>query len=209
QLNHQNVLPFLGIYHETVGSPPLTILPLMEHGSLQDLLTTQNIDPESFQRTLIGISTGVVYLHSRRPPIIHGDLHPGNVLIDATGNPLLCDFGLSRIRHEVTRTRTIVQEAGRLRFMAPELSEGWSKRFRTSPLSDIFSLAMTFLNIWTGEVPMFELRKDAKVASSFRKGKRPKFPTSPLYLAPRQTKDLWGLLNDMWAQEPFSRPSIS
>ncbi|KAF8301399.1 hypothetical protein DL93DRAFT_2160894 [Clavulina sp. PMI_390] len=206
QLDHANIIPFLGIYHEGADSPPITILPLIERGSLQDLLAGPPIDLEMFQRILTGISSGVVYLHSRRPSIIHGDLHPGNVLVDATGNPFLCDFGLSRVRHEVTRTRTLLQEAGRLRFLAPELSGGWGNRFRTSTASDMFSLAMTFLNVWTGQVPFPELRNDAKVAASFRKGRRPKLVATTTSLAPAPTRDLRNLLNDMWAQEPQSRP---
>ncbi|KAF8304957.1 kinase-like protein [Clavulina sp. PMI_390] len=209
QLDHPNILPFLGIYHEEVDSPPITVLPFMERGSLQDLLAGAALDPGAFKCILIGVGSGVDYLHSRRPPIIHGDLHPGNVLIDSAGNPCLCDFGLSRIRHEVTRTRTILQEAGRLRFLAPELSAGWTKRFRTSCASDIFSLAMTYLNTWSGQPPFSELRNDLKVASNFRKGRRPNIPSTGVLLPLDSVQLLWKLLSEMWAPRPEDRPSSS
>ncbi|KAF8301391.1 kinase-like protein, partial [Clavulina sp. PMI_390] len=227
QLIHPNILPFLGIYHQTAESPPITILPLMERGSLQDTLNGSSIDTDTFSRIvspishhycqltlrtyhwntqLIGITSGVVYLHSRSPSIVHGDLHPGNILLDLAGNPYLCDFGLSRIRHEITRTRTMIQEAGRLRFLAPELSGGWSKRFRTSPASDIFSLAMTFYNAWGGRLPFHEVRNDIKVAGKYRKGLRPDHPSDAVALAQTSKQPLWELLQEMWAQEPSSRP---
>ncbi|KAF8307628.1 kinase-like protein, partial [Clavulina sp. PMI_390] len=209
QLDHPHIIPFLGIYHEGVDSPPITILPFMERGSLQDLLADSLIGQNTLASILVGISSGVHYLHSRRPPIIHGDLHPGNVLLDSNGSPYLCDFGLSRIRHEITRTRTIIQEAGRLRFLAPELSTGWTQRFRTSFASDIFSLAMTFLNAWSGRIPFPELRNDLKVASNLRKGLRPSIPTSGVALAPELKQTLWALLNEMWTQNPANRPSSS
>ncbi|KAF8316807.1 kinase-like protein, partial [Clavulina sp. PMI_390] len=209
QLTHPNILPFLGIYYEEVGSPPLTVLPLMEGGSLEELIAKSPIEPDAFKCILFGISSGVVHLHSRCPPVIHGDLHPGNVLIDSAGNPILCDFGLSRIRHEVTRTRTIIQEAGRLRFLAPELSGGLTKSFRTSPSSDIFSLAMTFLNTWSGQQPFSQCHKEVKAASYIRKGRRPEMPSDGVSLDPKPKRLLWGLICEMWAQEPDARPSSS
>ncbi|KAF8303275.1 kinase-like protein, partial [Clavulina sp. PMI_390] len=217
QLNHPNILPFLGLYHENHGSPPVIVLPLVESGSLQDLLAGPLLEWTTFKRILVGVTSGVDYLHSRYPPVIHGDLHPacistlpaGNVLVDPTGNPLLCDFGLSRIRHEVTRTHTILQEAGRLRYLAPELTIGGMKRFHTSSASDIFALAMMFLNTWSGQVPFLEVRNDLKVASNFRKGRRPDLPIKAVTLVPELRTVFWELLSNMWVQEPDDRPSSS
>ncbi|KAF8312067.1 kinase-like protein [Clavulina sp. PMI_390] len=208
QLSHPNILPFLGVYHEHVDSPPMMVLPFLERGSLQDFLIEQQLIAEDFQRIVLGIAEGVGYLHSRQPPIVHGDLHPGNVLLDIFGTPRLCDFGLSRIRHEVTRTRTLLMEGGRLRFLAPELAKGLTERFRTTLQSDIFSLAMTFLNLWTGKKPFSEIPKDRKVASTLKKGKRPTRPTVHFGLKLGAESDLWMLLSDMWAHDSMTRPSI-
>ena len=104
-------------------------------------------------------------------------LHKDNVLIDASGNALLCDFGLSRIRHEVTRTRTNIREGGRTRFMAPELLAG-AEKFRTSPASDIFSLSMIFWNAWTRKLPFAELTNELKAEAAIRNGERPDRPTA-------------------------------
>ncbi|KAF8308632.1 kinase-like protein, partial [Clavulina sp. PMI_390] len=205
-LDHPNILPFLGVYYQTNDSPPITILPLMEYGSLQDLLLGSPIGQEAFKRILLGTASGVVYLHSRYPPIIHGDLHPGNILLDVASNPYLCDFGLSRIQHEVTRTRTILQEAGRLRFLAPELSGGLLRRFRTSPATDVFSLAMSFYNTWSGNAPFPEIQNDIKVAGKYRKGHRPDCTYAVVSLGSGPEGHLWELLQEMWAQKPEFRP---
>ncbi|KAF8312101.1 kinase-like protein [Clavulina sp. PMI_390] len=208
QLSHPNILPFLGVYHEHVDSPPMMVLPFLERGSLQDLLIERQLVAGDFQEIVLGISRGVVYLHSRQPPIVHGDLHPGNILLDSFGTPQLCDFGLSRIRHTVTRTRTLLMEGGRLRFLAPELTNGLTERFRTTLASDVFSLALTFLNLWTGKQPFSQIPKDRKVALALRKGKRPTRPNVQVGLEPEAESRLWTLLNDMWAQDSGSRPSI-
>ena len=127
-------------------------------------------------------------------------------MIDATGNALVCDFGYSRICHEVTRTHTTIREGGRTRFMAPELLAGEDEKFRTSSASDIFSLSMTLLNIWTREAPFVKLN-ERKAEAAIRKGLRPHKPTMHTDLSPEMEQDLWLLLVDMWAHEPQCRPS--
>ncbi|KAF8312093.1 kinase-like protein [Clavulina sp. PMI_390] len=209
QLSHPNILPFLGVYREQADSPPMVVLPFVERGSLQDLMDDGPLNSESFERILIGAAKGVLYLHSRQPPIVHGDLHPGNILINELGEPNLCDFGLSRIRHEVTRTRTMIFEGGRFRFLAPELSAGRTESFRTSRESDIFALAMTFLTAWTRKPPFSDMRNEKKVASCIQKGQRPKRSpsASPILLPDPDT--FWAFLDKLWAQEASARPSAS
>ena len=97
-------------------------------------------------------------------------------MIDASGKALLCDFGLSRIRHEVTRTHTTIREGGRMRFMAPELLSG-HETFRTSEASDVFSLSMVFWNAWTRKLPFAEIANELGAGAVIREGKRPNKPT--------------------------------
>lgn len=129
------------------------------------------------------------------------------MLLNASYKPFLCDFGLSRISHEVTRTRTMLHEGGRTRFLAPELLAGTTDRFRTTQFSDVFSLSMTFLNIWTRQHPFVEIRKEQKVAASLRRGQRPMRPTGAIELTPYVEERFWRLLVEMWAHEPQTRPS--
>ncbi|KAF8296969.1 kinase-like protein [Clavulina sp. PMI_390] len=206
QLNHSNIIPFLGIYYEGPDTLPLTIVPYMEIGSLQDSIANGSITSNDFKGMAIGISRGIAYLHSRRPPVIHGDLHPGNILLNKYSNPYLCDFGLSRIRHEVTRTRTMQREGGRIRFLAPELSSSLEEKFRTTPESDVFSLAMTLLNIWTGDMPFAEIRSEWQVAAKVAKGERPSQPTVTL-LTREADIVFWELMQQMWAKKPNKRPT--
>ncbi|KAF8324082.1 kinase-like protein, partial [Clavulina sp. PMI_390] len=207
QLSHPNILPFLGVYCEEVEAPPMMVLPFIDRGSLQDLLDEQPLTSESFEQILTGAARGVLYLHSRQPPIVHGDIHPGNILINELGDPYVCDFGLSRIRHEVTRTHTMIFEGGRARFLAPELSAGWTERFRTSRESDVFALAMTFLTAWTAKPPFSEVKNEKKAASYIQKGRRPKRCQSAGGFLRPNTATFWTFLEGMWAQEPSARLS--
>ncbi|KAF8311136.1 kinase-like protein [Clavulina sp. PMI_390] len=205
-MHHENILPFLGVYHEDADSPPLTIVPFIEGGSLCNFLAggKQAMDLKFLQRLVIE------YLHSRVPQVIHGDLHPGNVLLDEKGHPYLCDFGLSRIRHEVTRTRTKQQAGGMARFLAPELTDTMFDKFRTTWQSDVHSLAMLSLNMWTGERPFSHIDLEWRVCEALVKGERPKRPgdTSRRVDLPRLAGDaFWKLLVEMWAQKPTERPT--
>ncbi|KAF8285314.1 kinase-like protein [Clavulina sp. PMI_390] len=211
QLHHPNVLPFLGVFYETAHSPPVTIVPLVDRGSLQDLTRRHELtDAASLHNILKGATLGIEYLHSRNPPVIHGDIHPGNIMVDDNGQAYLCDFGLSRIQHEVTRTRTTIQEGGKLRFLAPELSTSAAERFRTTSASDIFSLAMTFLATWSGRKPFEEVWNEWEVVSRIVQGQRPKRPAHfSVVLHPNSKAAFWTLLENMWVQDAASRPPSS
>ncbi|KAF8299633.1 kinase-like protein, partial [Clavulina sp. PMI_390] len=205
RLEHPNILPFLGIYHEDTNFP-LIILPFVEHGSLEGLLDrmepSELMEQPKLVRILIGSARGLVYLHTRDPPILHGDLHPGNILIDEFNNPILCDFGVGKIRHEKSLSLMNHGEGGRTRFVAPEL---WETN-RSTQKSDVFALAMVYLNAWTARPPFAEIQQRWRVAKSLTEGMRPKEPVRAVALGPGARASFWNLLALMWAQEPASRP---
>ena len=129
----------------------------------------------------------------------------GNILVDEHGNALLCDFGLSRVRHESTRTLTGVQSGGKLRYLAPELSSG-EGNFRTTEASDMFALAMCFLELGTLETPFKEYANELRAMVELQKGNRPSRVESLGGLPALQTRILWTAMNDMWATSPKERP---
>jgi serine/threonine protein kinase len=130
----------------------------------------------------------------------------GNILIDSYKKPLICDFGFSRIRHEVTRTNTDIREGGKHRFLAPELLEGASK-FRTSAASDVFSLSMVYLNIWARQPPFAHLSDGFLAAEAIRRRERPSRPADDLGLPSERMKLFWALIQQMWAHEADCRPA--
>ncbi|KAG1724256.1 kinase-like domain-containing protein [Suillus lakei] len=92
---HQTIVPLLGIAH--VESPlPALISQWMPSGTLYMYLEKQGTITTSVKVKLVmGVADGLEYLHSEN--VVHGDLHPANVLVDDSGRPRLTDFGLATV----------------------------------------------------------------------------------------------------------------
>ncbi|KAI8545260.1 hypothetical protein RHMOL_Rhmol07G0027600 [Rhododendron molle] len=78
----------------------LLVYEYMRNGSLQDALLDRKC-PELMEwkkryAIAINVARGIQILHCLNPPIIHGDIKPSNILIDAFFNAKLADFGLAR-----------------------------------------------------------------------------------------------------------------
>jgi len=90
----------------------------------------------------------LTYLHSRKPPILHRDIKPGNVKITPDGHIFLVDFGLAKVVQGSQATTTGA------RAMTPGYSppEQYGTA-RTDPRTDIYSLGATLYAALTGIIP--------------------------------------------------------
>jgi len=74
-----------------------------------------------------------------------------NIVVSNTSGYLLCDFGLSRIKHELSLTSKATCQDGHYRFVAPEMPFG-ELESRLDQRPDIYSLAMTVYTL--GRTPL-------------------------------------------------------
>lgn len=126
--------------------------------------------------------------------------------MDIWGNAFLCDFGLSRIRHEIDRTLTSVRTGGRGFFVAPEIYS--ADILRSAESCDVYSLAITIYVLGTNTRgnPFGAEGRSTHVAMS---GWRPPCPDSLGGLDKQDTGLLYGLLRRMWSSHPAARTNAA
>lgn len=99
---------------------------------------------------IIKLARTVFYAHKRG--ILHRDIKPGNILIDADGEPHLTDFGLARlVERESTITGTMVEALGTPSYMALEQAAGDAAQLTQA--TDVYGLGAVFYQLLTGHPP--------------------------------------------------------
>ncbi|GLV56626.1 hypothetical protein KDH_34650 [Dictyobacter sp. S3.2.2.5] len=96
---------------------------------------------------LLPLMDALQELHSRRPPVMHRDIKPGNIVLTPNNTAVLLDFGLTKLYDPNASTQTL----GRA------VSEGFSplEQYigKTSPQSDIYSMGATMYILLTNRLP--------------------------------------------------------
>jgi serine/threonine protein kinase len=130
------------------ADPPYYVMEYLERGSLEELLNAP-LPTERAVTLFREIATGLMHAHNRG--VLHCDLKPANILLDADHKPRLADFGQARLVHE--REPAL----GTLFYVAPEQAD-----LRAIPDArwDVYSLGVLLYRMLTGELPY---RTDAAV----------------------------------------------
>eukprot|EP00252_Welwitschia_mirabilis_P020620 TRINITY_DN5089_c0_g1_i2.p1 TRINITY_DN5089_c0_g1~~TRINITY_DN5089_c0_g1_i2.p1 ORF type:complete len:920 (+),score=235.47 TRINITY_DN5089_c0_g1_i2:638-3397(+) len=154
RLRHPNVVLFMGA---VTRAPNLSIVTeFLPRGSLYRLIHRPNnqLDEKKRLRMALDIARGMNYLHSSNPVIVHRDLKSPNLLVDKNWVVKVCDFGLSRMKHNTFISSR--STAGTAEWMAPEV-------LRNEPSNekcDVFSFGVilwelaTLQQPWEGMNPM-------------------------------------------------------
>jgi TolB-like protein/cytochrome c-type biogenesis protein CcmH/NrfG/tRNA A-37 threonylcarbamoyl transferase component Bud32 len=145
-LDHPNILPIYEV-NESEDGLPFFSMKLATGGSLRTAAPALRNDPRECVQLIAKVSRAVDYAHQHG--ILHRDLQPGNILLDARGEPLVSDFGLAKwLDQESNLTRTLTS-LGTPGFIAPEQAEGTS----FSPAADIYSVGAILFTLLCGRPP--------------------------------------------------------
>lgn len=147
-LSHPSLIPVYHAGEDTVGGRRLLylVMPLLQE-SLDDVLQREGkLPPAEAASLVLQVADGLQVAHAKG--LIHRDVKPGNILLDAEGKALLADFGLARdIKrppHEITR-----QPWGTPEYMAPEQLHGDTVDQR----ADVYALGVVLYELLTGKRP--------------------------------------------------------
>ncbi|XP_078154009.1 U-box domain-containing protein 70-like [Carex rostrata] len=152
RVRHPNIVNLIGSCSE-ISTLVYEFLP---NGSLEDQLAcADNSSSLTWQariRIISEICLGLVFLHSNKPHlVIHGDLKPDNILLDANFISKVSDFGISKIiKQSDTNTTALYRTthlAGTFAYIDPEfLSTG-----ELTAKSDVYSFGIIVLRLLTGK----------------------------------------------------------
>lgn len=146
RLSHPHIVHILD-YGEQDGMPYL-VMEYIPGGTLKQKLVKPLPCAEA-ARLLVPIARALEYAHQHK--VVHRDVKPANILINEAGQPMLSDFGISKILEEggVTALTTMGVGIGTPEYMAPEQGRG----LEVSYSSDIYALGVVFYELVTGRRP--------------------------------------------------------
>jgi serine/threonine-protein kinase len=146
-LDDPNIVPIYEI-GECDGSCYFS-MKLVEGAPLDQLVRRELLPIRRTAELIAKLARAVHYAHQRG--ILHRDIKPGNILVDAKGEPHLTDFGLARLTEmESTVTRTI-ETLGTPSYMAPEQALGNNNQLTSA--TDVYGLGAVLYHLLTGHPP--------------------------------------------------------
>jgi serine/threonine-protein kinase len=204
-LRHECIVPLLGVCVDkgTGGAPEYALVMPLLKGNLESALSGGGggLSPTLPQRLswLRSIAKGLAFLHAQG--IVHGDLKPGNVLVDSGGRAALCDFGGSRVgRGDESSLSIGAGMGGTPRYKDPAVASGRNAQRKAS---DVYSFGILAWQVVTGRVP-FEGMDPAALVSHTVGGGRPDVKLLPTTGLPAGFQFLLG---QCWLDAQQDRPT--
>lgn len=149
ELNHSNLLHanYLGVNAD--DKRPYLVMPFCPNGSVSSHIGSMS--EADLWRFIRDVASGLAYLHSKNPPIIHQDIKPDNILILRNGDFVITDFGISKqLRATLRKSAKSLNSAGAISYMGPER---FSKQYQAVKASDVWSMGASIFELATGELP--------------------------------------------------------
>jgi phosphate transport system substrate-binding protein len=195
-MNHPNLVRVFGL--EWSGKTPFLILEHAEGTPLRQLVADSG--PPAIQQAAQWVrqaATGLQHAHAKR--LIHREVSPANLILDANGTVRVTGFGLTHLFRTPNPGGTDPNDAllaALADFMSPEQAAGASGDAR----ADVYGLGATLYFLLTGRVPFDSANLSDKVT-----GHQSRQPPPVRELRPDVTYGLAEVLGHMMAKNPNER----
>ncbi|XP_066113588.1 serine/threonine-protein kinase WNK2 isoform X10 [Saccopteryx bilineata] len=167
-LQHPNIVRFYDFWESSAKGKRCIVLvtELMTSGTLKTYLKRFKVmKPKVLRSWCRQILKGLMFLHTRTPPIIHRDLKCDNIFITGpTGSVKIGDLGLATLKR-ASFAKSVI---GTPEFMAPEMYE---EHYDESV--DVYAFGMCMLEMATSEYPYSECQNAAQIYRKVTCGIKP------------------------------------
>uniref|UniRef100_A0A6B2L3M2 Protein kinase domain-containing protein n=1 Tax=Arcella intermedia TaxID=1963864 RepID=A0A6B2L3M2_9EUKA len=194
-LNHPNLLLFMGACLDA-GSYKI-VMEWAANGSLQSLILDKKIKL-SFTRKITmlkDICKGMNWLHTSKPPVLHLNLKPSNILLSSNYTIKIADYGLAQNQKSISNNAVI--------YVAPELLKGDTATSK----ADVFSYGMLSWFLLLEKEPFEQslsslFQDTSRYYAHLMSDGRPALPTDSSSISLTTTIKL------CWHSDPSKRPSF-
>jgi serine/threonine protein kinase len=195
RLNHPGIVTLYEMGEEEGAA--LLVTELVEGETLDGMIRAGVLSDREIGEIGADLCEALDHAHSRS--VVHRDIKPQNVLVTEEGEPhaKLMDFGVARITDAAGLTAP-GDVVGTLAYMAPEQAEG----SEAGPEADVYSLALTLYECWSGENPN---RRSTPAATARAIGDRAR---SLRRLRPDLPRELTDAVDECLRRRPAARPSL-
>jgi serine/threonine-protein kinase len=150
---------------EDDGDTQSIVMELVPGVTLRDYCAQQAPTPAFMRATLEQVAEAMAEAHAAG--LVHGDLKPGNLMIEPGGRVRILDFGLAREADLLaTESNTFAHDHGTIAFMAPERLLGRAP----DAAGDMYALGVVLYSMLAGGLPFKHLRGLALAAAHLQSG---------------------------------------
>ena len=146
-LEHPGIVPIHEV-GERDGSCYFS-MKFIEGGQLDEVVRRTPMSIRQAAELIAKVARTVHYAHEHG--ILHRDIKPGNILLDAKGEPHLTDFGLARLVESESSVTQTLDVLGTPSYMAPEQAVGNNEAI--SSVTDVYGLGAVLYQLLTGQPP--------------------------------------------------------
>jgi serine/threonine protein kinase len=171
-LEHRNIVPVYDFGRD--GELLYLVMRYMRAGTVSDLLRRGSFTSGDAASILNDVAAALDYAHGQG--VIHRDIKPNNILVDAGGHANLTDFGLAKVLGEsldLTHSGTAI---GTPAYMAPEQVAGEP----VSPRTDVYALGVMLYEMTTGVLPFVSDSPMALAIMHLQEALRPARQINPM-----------------------------
>ncbi|KAG9020681.1 hypothetical protein FS837_007967, partial [Tulasnella sp. UAMH 9824] len=236
RLSHENIVRLVGFVEDLKHQKAWIVLSWASNGNVREFLASGKWEIPERISLMKDMFDGLRYLHTRQPPICHGDLKSLNILVNSSCRAVITDFGSARVmrnddnlpanREKVPNAGgvaaanegdtcpevTMVASANQFTLTGPVQTLRWAApelvrdEAQPSLASDIWSAGWVCWEMMTNRIPFENLKRDAAVMLKVIQGEVP-LVREDTEVA--QVISLCSLMTDCWKYSPKDRPDVN